>query len=121
MAPPEDFLSEVQQRRLNHRMWLEIEGIPDVFGNFSAGGDWWTELPTRERFLRVLDLAAEAPNFSSQRLDHAGGRVSLGTCGFVAVEREGVLHQLFGTRRAGTVLILDKALSPESLSPDYSS
>lgn len=114
MTLPQEFLQEIASRRLGHRIWLEIEGIPDAIGNFQADESWWSELPQREKYSRVLDLASEVPNFSSQRLDHAGGRVSLGTCGFVAAERDGVLHRLFATRRPGIRAALQYDLTRET-------
>jgi hypothetical protein len=86
------------------RYWLEIEGWPTAYGNFSVGSTFFdSRTNTRERFAEVRNALpviqgdggdVVVPQLAAQELDHVEGRTSLGSLTIAVADTDGTLSAL---------------------------
>lgn len=89
-------------------IWAEFEGIPDAFGNFSAGPEWYSEAPVREKFDQVIGSLVAFPDASPQTLDLLEGRTSVSTMGLHIADAGKVLVRAFGTRNPAGGMVVSR-------------
>lgn len=76
-------------------IWVEIAGIPECYGNFSASSDIFSTRTVSESFDRVKPLLSVLGSFS-QEIDPLEGKSSVSSMNFAIVDREHDLAQKLG-------------------------